>query len=275
MAASSAIRYRMADTEAAGRWRRAHTSLGNATPAPGAAVALDPNARPAGGQSPRRSSGVAASTICARSRAPGLVLALSGREVAGGIVCPFHRDSRPSLHVRADDGGWFCHGCGRGGGVLEFFAGLQGREVPTDRHEFARLASEITDALRGLDECRPRHPWTCGPGRTTGPSPRRPCALASTSRARRSSPHALANGLRKNYPTATGGRQLYAFRNGVYRPEEDFLRQQIATRLGSDGGARRADETISHLMQGSPRYGSRHRSIGSRCTTGSSTRKQT
>ena len=77
------------------------------------------------------------------------VALLTNREVVGRYVCcPFHADGRPSLHVRADDGGWFCHACGIGGGVFEFYAALQGRSVPTVPREFARLAGEITDALR-------------------------------------------------------------------------------------------------------------------------------
>ncbi len=64
-------------------------------------------------------------------------------------------------------------------------------------------------------------------------------------------PSRLANGLRRNYPTATGGRQLYIFKDGIYRPSEDFLRREITTRLGSKWRNSRADETIAHLLQGS------------------------
>jgi hypothetical protein len=71
-----------------------------------------------------------------------------GREVVRGYVsCPLHDDDRPSLHVSDQDARWFCHGCGRGGGLPEFYCALYDRSVPTDRREFARLCSEIADVL--------------------------------------------------------------------------------------------------------------------------------
>jgi hypothetical protein len=77
------------------------------------------------------------------------VPALAAVELAGQYVrCPLHADNTPSLHVRADDAGWFCHGCGRGGGVFEFWCALQGRDVPSDPNEFARMAAKVTEALR-------------------------------------------------------------------------------------------------------------------------------
>lgn len=62
-------------------------------------------------------------------------------------------------------------------------------------------------------------------------------------------PSRLGEWLRERWPTATGARQLYAFRDGIYRPSEDFLRERIAETLGSQWRARRADETISYLLQ--------------------------
>jgi hypothetical protein len=41
------------------------------------------------------------------------------------ISCPFHADDDPSLHVfRTPERGWYCFGCGRGGSIYDFAAGL-------------------------------------------------------------------------------------------------------------------------------------------------------
>jgi RepB DNA-primase from phage plasmid/CHC2 zinc finger len=55
------------------------------------------------------------------------VEALTGQEVGRGgkIVCPFHDDTDPSLHVYgAPEEGWFCFGCRRGGSIIDFAAEL-------------------------------------------------------------------------------------------------------------------------------------------------------
>src|SRR6059058_692805 len=38
-----------------------------------------------------------------------------GEEVAG--LCPLHQDSRPSFYVNRRKQVFYCHGCGRGGGL--------------------------------------------------------------------------------------------------------------------------------------------------------------
>jgi len=48
---------------------------------------------------------------------------LTGRrpDRTGKLRCPFHADTRPSLHVYPDpDQGWFCFGCRRGGSIYDF-----------------------------------------------------------------------------------------------------------------------------------------------------------
>lgn len=62
------------------------------------------------------------------------VRALTGREPDrdGKVTCPFHgggRERTPSLHVYPDaDRGWVCFGCGRGGTIIDFGAGIYGIE---------------------------------------------------------------------------------------------------------------------------------------------------
>jgi|YelNatPaOPRAMG01_1025707.scaffolds.fasta_scaffold07872_2 DNA primase len=45
---------------------------------------------------------------------------LRGRGVWRDALCPFHEDSRPSLRVNVQTGGWRCMACGRGGDLLSF-----------------------------------------------------------------------------------------------------------------------------------------------------------
>lgn len=75
---------------------------------------------------------------------------LTGREVIRGFVqCPLHaggEERTPSLHVNEDGGGWYCHACGSGGGPLEFYAALSGRDVPSGA-EFVGFVRELVEAL--------------------------------------------------------------------------------------------------------------------------------
>ncbi|HTX32256.1 MAG TPA: CHC2 zinc finger domain-containing protein [Solirubrobacteraceae bacterium] len=78
---------------------------------------------------------------------------LTGREASRGYVqCPFHADGcerTPSLHVSVDDGRWHCFSCQAGGGLLEFYAYLEDREVPAGGTEFAEFVREVAVAVLG------------------------------------------------------------------------------------------------------------------------------
>lgn len=54
------------------------------------------------------------------------VAAWYGFEVnrSGNMLCPFHNDSRPSLHVYPSSRGWWCFVCNEGGSVIDFVAKL-------------------------------------------------------------------------------------------------------------------------------------------------------
>lgn len=43
---------------------------------------------------------------------------------SGDMLCPFHNDSRPSLHVYPGARGWYCFVCGEGGDVIDFVSKL-------------------------------------------------------------------------------------------------------------------------------------------------------
>jgi hypothetical protein len=78
---------------------------------------------------------------------------LTGREVGpgGSVQCPLHGDGlerTPSLHVSDQDGRWYCHGCGRGGDLFDFFAAVRGDfAVPTGAG-FFEFVAELAAALR-------------------------------------------------------------------------------------------------------------------------------
>jgi hypothetical protein len=78
------------------------------------------------------------------------VPALVGCElVAGKVPCPFHEDRTPSLHCYPDDGGWHCFGCGAGGSIIDFGAGLYDIEPRgSGYHEIRRRLAG--DLLRGV-----------------------------------------------------------------------------------------------------------------------------
>lgn len=59
-------------------------------------------------------------------------------------LCPFHLDRNPdNLHLRLDDGAWYCHVCKRGGDMLELMGKVWGADF---KETLRRLA-----ARAGLD----------------------------------------------------------------------------------------------------------------------------
>lgn len=42
------------------------------------------------------------------------------------ILCPFHEDDHPSMHVYSGDRGYYCYACGAGGDVIDFVQRLFG-----------------------------------------------------------------------------------------------------------------------------------------------------
>jgi hypothetical protein len=49
------------------------------------------------------------------------------------VLCPFHDDHRPSLHVDPDGCRWFCFGCRRGGGIQALRRLVHPGGIPRDR----------------------------------------------------------------------------------------------------------------------------------------------
>ena len=51
-------------------------------------------------------------------RSRGVALRKRGKDLVG--LCPFHKDSKPSLVVTPSKRLWHCLGCGKGGSVIDF-----------------------------------------------------------------------------------------------------------------------------------------------------------
>lgn len=58
------------------------------------------------------------------AEARGIQLQRSGRSLLG--LCPFHKDSNPSLSIDVVKNEWHCSGCGRGGDVIEWVKCAEG-----------------------------------------------------------------------------------------------------------------------------------------------------
>jgi hypothetical protein len=65
---------------------------------------------------------------------------------SGKVLCPFHADGTPSLHVYPEPGrGWYCYGCGRGGSVYDLAALLW--QTPPRGHGFTELRQRLAATL--------------------------------------------------------------------------------------------------------------------------------
>lgn len=55
-------------------------------------------------------------------------------------VCPFHEDSKPSFCFNNQTGSYFCHGCGKKGGIFHFYAKLNSLDT---RRDFGKILKGI------------------------------------------------------------------------------------------------------------------------------------
>lgn len=91
-------------------------------------------------------------------------LGLEGRPQSGGgitVPCVWHSERTPSLSLfLAKDGtlGAKCHGCGRGGGVLDVMAAVLGYTLPRDTSEVIRQAATLAGEDLRVETILPDRP---------------------------------------------------------------------------------------------------------------------
>jgi DNA primase len=76
----------------------------------------------------------------------GVSLKKAGADFVG--LCPFHDDSKPSLHVTPAKQLWNCPACGAGGNVLQFVAK---REGCTEKEAALKLLAQLPGVTRGSE----------------------------------------------------------------------------------------------------------------------------
>ena len=67
--------------------------------------------------------------LAAFIRGRGIELKKHGRDLVG--LCPFHKDSKPSLIVTPSKQLWHCMGCDRGGSVIDFVMAADNIDLPS------------------------------------------------------------------------------------------------------------------------------------------------
>jgi DNA primase len=66
-----------------------------------------------------------------------------GRDEVAGL-CPLHRESHPSFYVNRRKQLFYCHGCGRGGGLARLMRWLEDLPAPVDGLAVAERGLELT-----------------------------------------------------------------------------------------------------------------------------------
>jgi len=55
-------------------------------------------------------------------------------------LCPFHEDTKPSFNINTDNGQYYCHGCGKKGNVIHFYAKVNGLD---NKRDFPKILKGI------------------------------------------------------------------------------------------------------------------------------------
>ena len=64
-------------------------------------------------------------------------------------LCPFHSEKTPSFTVSADKGAFYCFGCGKGGGLIQFVMDVERLSFPEALRQLAERAGIELEAERG------------------------------------------------------------------------------------------------------------------------------
>jgi DNA primase len=99
-------------------------------------------------------------------------LQLTGRGAQRAVLCPFHRERRPSCKIELDRKIFHCFGCGEKGNVLEFVAKLDKTDLRTAALKIATVCNISPAPPRGHDRPAGRPVDRQEPVRKPAPQPR-------------------------------------------------------------------------------------------------------
>ncbi|MBW1955561.1 MAG: AAA family ATPase [Deltaproteobacteria bacterium] len=68
-------------------------------------------------------------------------------------ICPFHDDMNPSFSIEAESGKYFCHGCGKGGDPIHFYAKISDLDT---RRDFGKILNGIASDFGIEGEAKPK-----------------------------------------------------------------------------------------------------------------------
>ena len=89
----------------------------------------------------------------------GIELKKQGADFVG--LCPFHEDTKPSLHVTPAKQLWHCPACGAGGNVIQFVAKRDGL---SEKEAALQLLARLPGVTRGSEiESTAAAPVVCDP----------------------------------------------------------------------------------------------------------------
>jgi hypothetical protein len=82
-------------------------------------------------------------------------------QVAVAVLCPLHRETRPSFYINRRKNVFYCHGCGRGGDLIrlmELLEGLSFAQAIVRLRGHDRAATALEEAVRFYQRQLPRCP---------------------------------------------------------------------------------------------------------------------
>ena len=74
-------------------------------------------------------------------------------------LCPFHSEKTPSFTVSADKSAYYCFGCGKGGGLIQFVMDLEGQSFPDTLRALAERAGIELEAERAPSDAISRREY--------------------------------------------------------------------------------------------------------------------
>jgi DNA primase len=97
-------------------------------------------------------------------------IAHTGRGAARSALCPFHKDTKPSLKIELERKIFHCFGCDAKGNILDFVALIEDQPLPK--------AAQLLAAICGItpDAARKQRATATAPARASPPSEQHPAA---------------------------------------------------------------------------------------------------